>query len=291
MAAVPTFDALTPATDVSTSFPESVKGKTIIITGVSPDNLGLATAFALAAQGPKRLILTGRSVDKIQASIDSLKSSYPSVEYHVLLLDISSQASVRVAATNINDNPDIPEVDTLINNTGVIAIPDLTLSEDGIEMSFATNHIGHFLFTNLIIRKLIAASKSSPTPTRIVNLTSFGYQFSPIRFSDINFTKKASELPEEKRPELQKAQYFYSRDWTNDTYSGVFLYAQSKTANMLFSLSLTQKLASQYGITSYAVHPGAVNTNIGRHSNKEETRHTLNRAKELGFSASQKIRE
>lgn len=94
----------------------------------------------------------------------------------------------------------------LINNAGVMAIPDLTLSEDGIEMSFATNHIGHFLFTNLIIGKLIAASKSSPTPTRIVNLTSFGHQFSPIRFSDINFTKKASELPEEERPGLQKAQ-------------------------------------------------------------------------------------
>lgn len=71
----------------------------------------------------------------------------------------------------------------------------------------------------------------------------------------------------------------------------MFSYAQSTTANVLFSLSLNQKLASQYGITSYAVHPGAVDTNIGRHSNKEETLHALNRAKELGFNASQKTRE
>ncbi|KAF5012726.1 hypothetical protein FDECE_1219 [Fusarium decemcellulare] len=251
----PTFTSLSLATDVSAAFPESVKGKTIIITGVSPNSLGLATAFALAAQEPERLILTGRSADKVQASIDNLKSSFPGVKYDSLLFDLSSQASVRAAAAKLNDNLDIPEVHILINNAGVMAIAELTLSDDDIEMSFATNHIGHFLFTNLIIGKLIAASKTSSTPTRI------------------------------------KAEFFYGRDWANDAYAGGFSYAQSKTANVLFSISLNQKLASQYGITSYAVHPGAVDTNIGRHSNPEEVLHALNKAKELGFTDPQKTPE
>ncbi|KAF4459177.1 short-chain dehydrogenase [Fusarium albosuccineum] len=287
----PTFTSLSLATDVSAAFPESVKGKTIVITGVSPNSLGLATAFALAAQEPERLILTGRSADKVQASIDNLKSSFPGVKYDSLLFDLSSQASVRAAAAKLNDNSDIPEAHILINNAGVMAIAELTLSDDDIEMSFATNHIGHFLFTNLIIGKLIAASKTSSTPTRIINLTSFGHQFSPIRFSDINFTKKPSKLPEEERPDLQKAEFFYGRNWANDAYAGGFSYAQSKTANVLFSISLNQKLASQYGITSYAVHPGAVDTNIGRHSNPEEVLHALNKAKELGFTDPQKTPE
>ncbi|KAL3440885.1 NAD(P)-binding protein [Aspergillus insuetus] len=223
------FNLLTPASDVAAAFPESINGKTILITGVSPNSLGLATAAALAAQAPERLILTGRSADKVQAAVDELGSTYPDVKYEVLLMDLSSQESVRSAAAILNGNTEIPSIDILINNAGVMDIPERTLSKDGIEISFATNHIGHFLFTNLIIEKLVAASKSSGGPVRIINLTSFGHQFSPIRFSDVNFTKKAADLPEEERPELQKAQFFYGRDWSNDAYAGMFSYGQSKT--------------------------------------------------------------
>jgi NAD(P)-dependent dehydrogenase (short-subunit alcohol dehydrogenase family) len=290
MATTTEFNSVTLASDVAAAFPESIKGKTILITGVSPSSLGLATAAALATQAPKRLILTGRSADKVQAAVDELKSTYPDVNYEVLLVDLSSQESVRSAAATLNRNAEIPSIDILINNAGVMDIPERTLSKDGIEVSFATNHIGHFLFTNLIIEKLVAASKSSQGPVRIINLTSFGHQFSPIRFSDINFTKIAAELPEEERPELQKAQFFYGRDWSNDAYAGMFSYGQSKTANILFFVSLNHKLRS-YGITSYAVHPGAVGTNIGRHSNPAEVEHALARAKELGFAGGSKTRE
>jgi NAD(P)-dependent dehydrogenase (short-subunit alcohol dehydrogenase family) len=185
------FNSLTLASDVAAAFPESIKGKTILITGVSPNSLGLATVAALAAQAPERLILTRRSADKVQVAVDELKSTYPDVKYEVLLVDLSSQESVRNAAAKLNGNTEIPFIDILINNAGVMDIPERTLSKEGIEISFATNHIGHFLFTNLIIEKPVAASKSSGGPVRIINLTSFGHQFSPIRFSDTTIGQKS----------------------------------------------------------------------------------------------------
>lgn len=291
MATAPTFTPLTPAAEIAAAFPGSIKGKNIIITGVSPDSLGFATASAFASQGPENLVLTGRSTEKVRASIDSLRREHPNVKYRALIVDLASQASVRAAAAEINADNTIPTIDILVNNAGVMAIPTLTLSPDGIETTFATNHIGHFLFTNLIIGKLIAASSQSQTPTRIVNVTSFGHQFSPVRFSDINFTRAPTNLPEEERPDLLKAEFFTGRDHSKDKYYGFFSYAQSKTANILYSISLNQKLAVKYGIASYAVHPGAVNTNINRHATPEEIEQALKRVTELGFDSAQKTPE
>ncbi|KAL5050656.1 hypothetical protein BDW71DRAFT_215895 [Aspergillus fruticulosus] len=226
------------------AFPESIHGKTILSTGVSPASLGFATASALASQKPERLILTGRSAGKVQAAADELKSNHPGVKCDVLIMDLSSQGS-------------------------------LTLSEDGIEISFATNHIDHFLFTNPIIEKLIATPESPQHPASIVDLASFSHQFSPIRFSDINFSNKAHKLPEES-PRLQKAQFSTA--------------VAAKTANILFSISLNEKL-SQYGIRSYAVHPGSVHTSIGRHSNQEEVEYAIAMARELGCSGGTETRE
>lgn len=291
MAATPDFGPLTPAAEIAAAFPDSIKGKNIIITGVSPNGLGLATASAFASQNPENLVVTGRSAEKVQASIESLKSSYPNVRYRPLIVDLASQTSVRAAAAKINDDDTIPSIDILINNAGVMAIPTLTLSEDGIETTFATNHIGHFLFTNLILPKIIKASQTSSSPTRIVNVSSFGHQFSPIRFSDINFSKFPADLPEEERPELQKTEFFTGRDLSKDKYYGFFSYAQSKTANILYSISLNQDLGAKYGIASYAVHPGAVNTNINRHATPEDIEQALKRVAELGFDSAQKTPE
>ncbi|KAL3463941.1 NAD(P)-binding protein [Aspergillus heterothallicus] len=265
------FNSLTLASNVAAVFPESIKKKTILTTGVSPNSLGLVTAAALAAQAPKRLILTGRSAHKVQAAVNELESTYPDVKYKVLLMDLSSQESVRNAAATLNGNTEISAIDILINNAGVMDIPERTLSKDGIEISFATKHIGHFLFMNLIIDKLVAASKSSQGLVRTINLTSFGHQFSLIRFSDTNFTKTAAELPEEERPELQKAQFFYVRDWSNDAYAGMFSYGQSKRANILFSAQLTRI--------------------SGGTANLAEVEHALARAKGLDFAGGSKTRE
>ncbi len=291
MATAKSFEPLTPAAEITAAFPSAVRGKTIIVTGVSPDSLGLATASAFASQSPANLIVTGRSVDKVHASIKDLKSNYPNVKYHALIMDLASQCSVRVAAAKVNDDDSVPTIDIIVNNAGVMAIPTLTLSEDGIETTFATNHLGHFLFTNLILPKMIKAAKTSSTPTRIVNVTSFGHQFSPVRFSDINFSKFPAELPEEERPELQKTEFFTGNSHSEDIYYGFFSYAQSKTANILFSISLNRRLWAKYGISSFAVHPGAVKTNINRHATPGEIEQALKRVAELGFDSAQKTQE
>ncbi|KAG6363784.1 hypothetical protein INS49_008887 [Diaporthe citri] len=116
---MPSFDSLISATKVAAVFPESIRDKTILITGVSPNSLGLATAVALASQQPSRLILSGRSAEKVQSAVDSLRSAYPLAKYDVLLMDLSSQTSVRAAATRINEDVNIPAIDILINNAGV----------------------------------------------------------------------------------------------------------------------------------------------------------------------------
>lgn len=282
---MPSFDSLTLATTVAAAFAESIRDKTILITGVSPNSLGLATAVAFASQHPNRLILSGRSAEKVQSAVDSLRSAYPLVKYDILLMDLSSQASVRAAAARINEDVNIPAIHILINNAGVMAIPTLTFSEDHIETTFATNHIGHFLFTNLIMPKVIKASEVSDTSTRIINVSSFGHQFSPVRFSDVNFSKLASELPEQERPDIEKARFLTGNDWSNEAYTSFASYGQSKTANILFSVSLNQKLGEKYGIASYAVHPGAVDTNINRHADPQEIETALARVKELGFDS------
>lgn len=109
----------------------------------------------------------------------------------------------------MNDT-NVDEVDCVICNAGVMTIPELELSEDGIEMQLATNHVGHFLFVNLIMAKIIAAAKTSSVAgsTRIVILTSMGHYTSPMRFSDYNFTKSRTELPEEERANLDMLNRF-----------------------------------------------------------------------------------
>lgn len=291
MATSRTFGPLTPAAEIAAAFPNSVQGKTIIVTGVSPKSLGLATASAFASQSPANLILTGRSAEKVKTSINDLKANYPNVKYHALIMDLASQSSVRAAAAKIMEDESIQSIDIVINNAGVMAITTLTLSEDGIETSFATNHIGHFFFTNLILPKIIKAAQTSSTPTRIVNVTSFGHQFSPVRFSDINFGQAPADLPEEERPDFQKTEFLTGSSHAEDIYYGFFSYAQSKTANILYSISLNQKLWEKYGIASFAVHPGAVNTNINRHATPSEIEQALKRVKELGFDSSQKTTE
>lgn len=210
MASQPQFDSKTDGATVARTYSDSVKGRTFIITGVSPNGLGQSTAEALASQEPHRLILTGRSREKVYAVLDPLSQRYPKTIFQFLLLDLSSIKETRKAAQEIMNDPDIERVDCVICNAGVMTIPQLELSEDGIEMHLQTNHIGHYLFVNLIMEKVIAAAEASSVAgsTRIVVLTSFGHYTSPMRFSDYNFTKTRTELPEEERANLDMLKAF-----------------------------------------------------------------------------------
>lgn len=144
---------------------------------------------------------------------------------------------MRKAAKEINDDASIPQIDVLMLNAGVMALPNLQLTEDGLEAHFGTNHIGHFLLANLIMPKVLAAVRPNPngeiggpgTP-RIVTVSSYGNIFSGIRFDDLTFGNGKEYNP-----------------WK--------AYGQSKTANILMTISLNEKFRSQ-GIAAYTLNPG-----------------------------------
>ena len=167
------------------------------------------------------------------------------VMIRTVTVDLSSQSSVRRAAREIDLLVD--SIDVLINSAAVV-VPDRRLTQDGIELQFATNHIGPFLLTNLLVHKLCDTKKTSKA--RIINLTSLGHRISPIRFSDYNFNGR--ELPEDEKPASGLPASFFA---PGSAYSGFVAYGQSKTANILFSLYLKAHLRHAR-ILSYAVHPG-----------------------------------
>lgn len=171
-----------------------------------------------------------------------------------LVLDLSSQKSVRRAASEFNSTA--AKLDILINNAGIMAVPGRTLSEEGIELQFATNHVGHFLFTNLVLEKLRVAANQATVlgATRIINVSSNGHRFSPIRFDDWNFEGKV--VSNDQLPDVSRImERIGSMNWTNG-YEKFVAYGQSKTANVLFALHLREKLAED-GILSFSVHPGS----------------------------------
>lgn len=161
-----------------------IVGKTILTTGVSPTSIGASFVIALAEAEPAWLILTGRSIAKLTETQDAIKAKYPRVKTRLLEMDLAILASVRKAAEELNSWTDIPIIDVVVNNAGIMAVP-YSLTVDGYESQFAVNHLAHFLFVNLIMSKILAA----PAP-RLVCVTSRGHRFGGIRWGDINYEVK-----------------------------------------------------------------------------------------------------
>lgn len=161
-----------------------------------------------ASQFPANLIIAGRSETKLKESIEALRAKFPNVSYRLLILDLSSQRAVRGAASELLSWSDVPQLDIIVNSAGIMCIPERTITEDGIEIHFATNHIGHFLFTSLIMHKLIKSSQASATKgaTRVVNVSSLSPTWTQMRWSDTNFEKKNKNIPENERPAYQVQQ-------------------------------------------------------------------------------------
>lgn len=175
------YDAQTTGSELVQALADKIRGKVILTTGVSPSTLGAYFVEAVAAAQPGLLILASRDTAKVQQTADAIAKAHPGVKTRPLRLDLGSLAAVREAAAEVNAWADVPAIDVLVNNAGIMAVP-YGLTEDGFERQFATNHLGHFLFTNLIMGKLLAA----PRP-RVVNVSSDGHRASPVRFDDIDF--------------------------------------------------------------------------------------------------------
>ncbi|KAI2777366.1 NAD(P)-binding protein [Daldinia loculata] len=239
-----TYDRNTEGLELVHKFADQVKGKTFLLTGPSPGGIGAETVTSLATESPALLILVGRSPEKTQTVIDTIKNINPSVKTKFVQADFTSLESVRKAAQAILDDPEITKIDVVINNAAVMATP-LELTEDKLELQFQSNHLGHFVLTNKIMPKIIAAGPGA----RLVNLTSSGHRIAGVRFEDPNFTQPGS-------------------------YSEFASYGQSKSANILYTVGLNKRLSSR-GIRAFAAHPGNIQTNLMHYLNQIDSAHLM----------------
>ncbi len=212
-------------------------GRTAVVTGATT-GIGIETARALAAAGAT-VVLTARDADKGEAARATIAGQVPEAasggRLDVGVLELGSLASVRAFAAWCTERH--PVVHLLVNNAGVMMTP-LGRTANGFETQFGTNHLGHFLLTNLLTPSLIAGA-----PSRVVNLSSGGHLGSDIVWDDPNY---------ERRP-----------------YDKFEAYGQSKTANILFAAELDRRLEAQ-GVHAFSVHPGMIPTDLGRHMTKDD---------------------
>ena len=209
-------------------------GRVAVVTGASA-GLGSATATVLAARGAT-VALACRDVAKGECVAARIRSPNARGEVHVFRLDLASLASVRDAAAELRSA--YPHIDLLINNAGVMTVP-YHRTEDGFELTLATNHLGHFALTGLLLDRLLAAARS-----RIVTVSSNAHRRGVIRFDDL------------------QSEHAYDPD---DAY------AQSKLANLLFTYELNARLEAAGAETiALAAHPGNVRTDVWRTSSRLE---------------------
>jgi NAD(P)-dependent dehydrogenase (short-subunit alcohol dehydrogenase family) len=208
-----------------------LSGETALITG-GASGIGLETTRALLQAGA-RVLVAVRDPARAQGALSDLKA--PVGMLGTVQLDLASLDSVRQAAAQVL--AEAPRLKLLINNAGTMATP-FGHTQAGFETQFGTNHLGHFLFTVLLMPALLAAA-----PARVVSLSSIGHHRSDVHLDDLNF---------ERRP-----------------YDKWDAYGQSKTANALFAVGLSQRYGAQ-GVTANAVHPGGIMTNLQRFLPREE---------------------
>lgn len=206
-------------------------GRTAVVTGAN-GGLGLATARSLAAAGA-RVVMAVRDVDKAQTARGDVLGDVPDAELEVRPLDLASLDSVRACADGIV--ADHGHVDLLINNAGVMGIPERH-TDDGFEMQLAVNHLGHFVLTSRLFPALVRAPAA-----RVVSVTSFA------RF--VGRTIDPAD-PHQRR-----------------SYDPWTAYGRSKLANLQFAVELHRRLEQAgLGISSLAAHPGLSHTGLQAHS-------------------------
>jgi NAD(P)-dependent dehydrogenase (short-subunit alcohol dehydrogenase family) len=201
-------------------------GRIAVVTG--PGGLGFETALALAGAGA-RVILAGRNPDKGAAAVAAIKVKAPRADVAFAPLDLASLASVRACAAGLLT--DLPRLDLLINNAGVMAPPTRKETADGFELQFGVNYLGHFALAACLLPLLRKGDRP-----RAVSLSSVAHRTGAIRFPDL--------------------QWRYG-------YSAWGAYGQSKLAMLMFALELQRRSdAAGWGLTSLAAHPGFARTEL-----------------------------
>ena len=203
----------------------AMNGPVCLVTGGN-SGIGKATAIGLAKLGATAVIVS-RDRAKGEASLAEIRSTSGNQNVELMLADLSSLQSVRDLARDFAVK--YRQLHVLVNNAGIF-LPKRIRTVDGLEATFATNHLGHFLLTMLLIDTL-----KSNAPSRIINVTSSVHYRSKINFEDLQGEKK---------------------------YGGFRAYGQSKLANVLFTYELARRLEGT-GVTANALHPGVVRTGFG----------------------------
>ncbi len=203
-----------------------MNGKVCVVTGASA-GIGKETAKALAAMGATTALVC-RNKERGDAAMAEISQAFPNANTQLFLADLSSQKQVRRVAEELSRA--FPKIDVLVNNAGVIE-NNRRVTEDGLEMTFATNHLAYFLLTNLLLPNLKAAA-----PSRTVSVSSAAHYGATLHFDDLQNQKE---------------------------YNGWRAYGQSKLANILFTFELARRLDGT-GVTATCLHPGVIGTQLFR---------------------------
>lgn len=203
---------------------QSMAGKICLVTGAT-SGIGKETALGLARRGAT-VVVGARNEERARSTVDQIKRDTGVSSADYLLADLSSQKEVRGLASQFRSQ--YPRLDVLVNNAGAIML-GRQVSADGIELTFALNHLSYFLLTNLLLDVLVSSA-----PARIVNVSSSSHRRGRINFEDLQSQRR---------------------------YGGLRAYAQSKLSNVLFTYELARRLEGS-GVTANALHPGLVATNF-----------------------------
>ncbi|HET7105306.1 MAG TPA: SDR family NAD(P)-dependent oxidoreductase [Candidatus Acidoferrum sp.] len=218
----------------------NLRGKRILVTGVSA-GLGVETARALAAHGA-HVVGAARDLKKAEAATAQVRKDADANGggFELVALDLAELKSVRACADKLLKKGE--PFDVVIANAGVMATP-FTNTADHFEMQFGTNHLGHFVFANRIASLIRSGG-------RLINLSSAGHRYSNVDLQDPNF---------ERTP-----------------YDPWVAYGRSKTANILFSVEFDKRHRGR-GVRAAAVHPGGIQTELGRHIGADEIQKLVER--------------
>ena len=203
-------------------------GRTALITGAN-SGIGLETARVLAGHGA-RLIMAGRTPVKLEEAATAVRRETPGAQVHTLVVDLSDLDSIRSATAGLAVDETI---DLLINNAGVMNLPDRRLTRDGFEMTFGTNHLGHFAFDALIWPAMRRSRHA-----RVVTVSAIAARWRTGRLTDL---------------------------MSEQSYRSMGAYAKSKRANVVYSFELARRVADS-AIEAVVIHPGSAVTNLQQHS-------------------------
>ena len=207
-------------------------GRRFLVTG-SSGGLGLETSRALASRGAT-VVMAARDAAKNATAADTIRAGMPGADLELLSVDLGSLASVRDATRELlNDGRPLHG---LIANAGIMATP-FALTVDGFESQFGVDHLGHFLLVRELLPLLVAGA-----PSRVVCVSSAGHRMGDIDFDDVNF---------DRRP-----------------YEPFLAYGAAKTANVLHAVAIDDLYADR-GVRAFAVHPGVIQTELGRYMTPE----------------------